>query len=130
MSISLASVCKRASSFHSAPGHRNLIENLFRPWNCSPAYAPLSHPSTSAPSAGTNPYQQKSGQEKIISILKGNLTIIYWGKWQFWLSCLYTASTLFTFIYGQQKTLIFLGVPCHGNVRCTLILQISVNQFL
>lgn len=35
MSISLASVCKRASSFHSAPRYRDLTENLLQAWKCS-----------------------------------------------------------------------------------------------
>lgn len=45
-----------------------------------PAYAPLSHPSTSAPSTGTNAYQQESGQEKIIFTLKGKPNNVLLGK--------------------------------------------------
>ena len=45
-----------------------------------PAYAPLSHPSISAPSTGTNAYQQESGQEKIIFTLKGKPNNYLLGK--------------------------------------------------
>lgn len=92
------------------------------------ANVPLSHPSTSAASTGTNPTTRSQDKERSFLLWRASLTIIYWGKWQFLLSSLYTVNTLYTCNNGLQKALIFLGIPRHGKVRCSLILPDKLAQ--
>lgn len=67
-------------------------------------------------------------KETYFLLWNANLALIYWGKWQFWLSSLYTVNILYTCNNDQQKALIFLGIPCHGKVRCSLILPAKLAQ--
>lgn len=108
----------------SAPGHRDLTENLFQPQRFTLHILPQ------PPQCLCTIYWYKTVG---LRTRKGNFyferqTIIYWEKWHFGLSYLYTVSTLCTCIYGQHKELNFLGIPCHGKVRCTLILQAKLVQ--
>lgn len=83
-------------------------------------YTPLSYPRTSAPSAGTNPYQKEWGQEKIF--LKANLIINYWGEWQFWLSYLYTVIPCTAAYVENRKCLLYWVFHIKASARHTLIL--------